>query len=181
MPILKKGLLRFVWVSLLLILPFSACAPAVNPACPNNIKIGVTFTMDDLNAKSEQEEGYRLALGEVNQEGIAEGCKVELIYPKNQKSQAADVQKDVQDLVDQGALAILAAQTNDGAQRIAQVSKYFNIPVVIPADTGDEIVDVSENAWYFRINPKNSDYAVAAFNQLKFNKPVGSITCGDSV
>ena len=142
-----------------------ACAKAQVSACPG-LKIGVLFTSDDIGGKSELDEGYQQALKEINAKGIAGGCKIELIYPKNQKVVTADIAKDVQDLVDQGALVILSAQTDDASKRIAKVSNYLNIPVVIPVDTGDEILTSGETPWFVRINPKNDEYASAVMNYV---------------
>jgi len=152
-------------LALVLSTGLGACARVQQAACPD-LKVGVLFTSEDDLAKSELEAGYQEALKEINAKGIAGGCKVELVYPQSQKTAADEVARDVQDLVDQGALVILSAQTSGASKRIARVSRYLNIPVIIAVETGDEILETTENPWFVRINPANADYPATVFKFL---------------
>jgi ABC-type branched-subunit amino acid transport system substrate-binding protein len=162
----SKSMIRHKWLIILaMVLILTACGPAKTLACPP-IKIGIILNGSDTTANTEQNQGFEQALQQINAQGIGNGCKVELVYPsENQDPQAEKYQQDVQDLVTQGVVAIIAPTNDDGAQLVANIAGYFNIPVIIPADTGDEIMPANDQ-WIYRISPPMSDYAAAVMSQL---------------
>ena len=161
--VIRKGWQIVVLIGLLL----GACTPPAAPTCPT-IRIGVIFNSNDPTTTAQQKSGYDAAVQEINQTGIGQGCQVEWIEP--QASPAAgsdDPQRDVQDLALRGAVAIIAPPADGGAKRVASMSRFFSIPVVIPADSGDEIIESGKNNWNFRINPAGQEYASTAFDMVR--------------
>ncbi len=162
-------------IFLALVIMISACAPIQTLTCPP-IKIGVILNGTDTTANNEQSQGYEQAIKEINSGGIGQGCQVELIYSSGSKDPQTDnPQQDVQDLVTQGAVALIAPAANDAAQLVANMAVYFNIPVIVPADAGDEITP-ENNQWVYRITPTLSSYASAIFSMIA---AAGSSQSGD--
>jgi ABC-type branched-subunit amino acid transport system substrate-binding protein len=167
MPHFRRLLRKYWQIALLISLILGACSPAAAPTCPT-IRIGIIFNSNDPTTTTQQKTGYDGALQDINRAGIGEGCQVEWIEPQASADTGVDdPQRDVQDLAAQGAVAIIAPPADGGAKRVASMSGFFSIPVVIPADSGDEIIDSGNNNWVFRINPTTMDYASAAFEMVR--------------
>ena len=153
------------WLLVIIVLALAACAPAQDASCPK-LKIGVSVVTEDTSAKLDQDQGYQAALNEINLQGVG-GCKLELTNPAEPKSTVGDVPRDVRGFADAGVVAILSEPSNDAAKRAAKMAGYFSIPVIISADTGDDIGVASEPQWFFRINPSQADYSLAAVKWIQ--------------
>jgi ABC-type branched-subunit amino acid transport system substrate-binding protein len=163
---LFRRIIQKSWpVLIILALGLSACGQAAVVPCAG-VKVGILLTNAEGAAKTELQAGYNEALKDVNVKGILNGCKVEAVLPKNTKTTNEDIAKDVQDLVDQGALAIVSAQDNDASKRMAKVSRYLQVPVIVSVDTGDEIIDTGDSSWFVRINPSNSSYPASMYKYI---------------
>ena len=122
----------------------------------------VTLTDGTVNWTSaselvqEQHDGFELA----NQD--AKFDEVNLSEGSNQD----DVQLAVRKLVEgqtenpksDPVLAMIGATTNQATARAAALANFFNVPMVIPSASGDNLLP-SNNLWAFQLNPPNSSYA----------------------
>jgi ABC-type branched-subunit amino acid transport system substrate-binding protein len=170
MQTLVRRLLRHWPLLLMLVMVLSACKPAAAPGCPT-IRIGVIFDTGDPASVSMQKAGYDAAVKDINQAGIGQGCQVEWVAPlAGQEVVTNNPQLDVQSLTGLGVVAIVAPPSDSIARQVASISRYFSIPVLIPADSGDEIIESGKNNWNFRINPASRDYASAAFALVQANR-----------
>ncbi|MCJ7625578.1 MAG: ABC transporter substrate-binding protein [Anaerolineaceae bacterium] len=148
---------------------FSGCVfkkSTEETVCPP-IQIGVILAENDSGIGQEQKDGYEFALQEINEAGGIFGCPIELSYQDEGKD--ADIetaQVAVLDLADEGVVAILGATSSDATMRTAAIASYFKIPLVIPAEIGDEVTQRS-NQWIFRLNTANISYSNVAFNMIK--------------
>ena len=71
----------------------TACVPAIHLAVPipavqkiacRGIPIGIVIGSSDLTDAVDQQEGYELALQQVNQAGGIQGCQVRLVYDRSE-------------------------------------------------------------------------------------------------
>ncbi|MDD1749712.1 MAG: ABC transporter substrate-binding protein [Methanothrix sp.] len=155
-------------ICLVLALVLSACNTAAtnNKSCPP-LAVGVVVAGSDVSGGQEQREGYELALSEINQAGGVLGCPVSLVYQsEGDSANPDDAQVAMLNLSDQGVLAVLGSTSNDATKRVAAISSYFKIPVLVATETGDDILTLG-SSWVFRIPPANKTAAGAAFDMVK--------------
>ncbi len=165
MKILRPG-----WrVCLILILLLSACKAASTTSgipCPP-LLVGVVVAESGVSGAQEQRDGYELALSEINQAGGVQNCPVKLVYEsEGSPANPDDAQVAMLNLSDRGVLAVLGSTSNSAAKRVAAISSYFKIPVLISTETGDDILEVG-SSWVFRIPPTNKSAAGMAFDMVK--------------
>jgi ABC-type branched-subunit amino acid transport system substrate-binding protein len=156
-------------ICLCLMLFLSACNTAIATkavACPP-LLIGVVVAESGVSGAQEQRDGYELALSEINQAGGVQNCPVKLVYEsEGNPTNPDDAQVAMLNLSDQGVLAVLGSTSNNAAKRVAAISSYFKIPVLISTETGDDILEVG-SSWVFRIPPTNKSAAGVAFDMVK--------------
>ncbi len=156
-------------ICLALILLMSACGPASAPktaACPP-LKVGVVVAESGVSGAQEQRDGYELALSEINKAGGVQNCPITLAYEsEGSPANPDDAQVAMLNLSDQGVLAVLGSTSNNAAKRVAAISSYFKIPVLISTETGDDILEVG-SSWVFRLPPTNKSQAGLAFDMVK--------------
>ncbi len=156
-------------IFLALVFLLSACRPAAatpSIACPP-LLVGVVVAENGVSGAQEQRDGYELALSEVNQAGGVQNCPVRLVYEsEGSLANPDDAQVAMLNLSDQGVLAVLGSTTNNAAKRVAAISSYFKIPVLISTETGDDILEVG-TSWVFRLPPTNKSAAGVAFDMVK--------------
>lgn len=155
-------------ICLILALALGACKPAATNTkpCPP-LTVGVVAAGSDVSGGQEQREGYDLALNEINQAGGVLGCPISLVYqPEGDSANPDDAQVAMLNLSDQRVLAVLGSTSNDATKRVAAISSYFKIPVLVATDTGDDILTLG-SSWVFRIPPANKTAAGMAFDMVK--------------
>jgi branched-chain amino acid transport system substrate-binding protein len=134
--------------------------------CPP-ILIGVILAEDDGGIGQEQKDGYEFALQEINEAGGVFDCQIELSYKDEGKGTDIETaQVAVMDLADDGVVAVLGATSSDATMRAAAIASYFEVPMIIPAEIGDEVTQRG-NQWIFRLSAANVTYANVAFDMIK--------------
>lgn len=155
----------------------TACTPALRLPNPfaavqqitcKAIPIGVVIGADGIPAAQDQQEGYDLAAQQINQAGGIQGCPIRLVYNRTEGdgTNPDAVQAAMLELADGGQVAVLGATSSAATKRIAAISQYIKMPVVITPDTSDDLM-ANGSAWIFRINPAESSYASTAFDMVK--------------
>ncbi len=165
--------MNFVWnrwrICLAMVLLLSACKPAPASStvpCPP-LLVGVVVAENGVSGAQEQRDGYELALSEINKAGGVQNCPVRLVYEsEGNPANPDDAQVAMLNLSDQGVLAVLGSTSNNAAKRVAAISSYFKIPVLISTETGDDILEVG-SSWVFRIPPTNQSAAGMALDMVK--------------
>lgn len=163
-----NALWRFVVIGVLLLV---GCAPAgATPVCPP-IRVGVIMDARDSSAAKQQIIGFDAAIKDINQAGIGENCPLEWVAAKDLSSGAAsDPQQVMKELVGEGVVAVIAPTSAAGAKRTAAMARYFSVPVIIPGDSDDEILEGDQASWSFQINPSAKAYATAAFEMVRLSQ-----------
>lgn len=158
-----------LYAILVMLILLSGCGGKGAPeekVCPT-ILIGIILAEDDGGVGQEQKDGYEFALQEINDAGGVYDCQIELSYKDEGKN--ADIetaQVAVMDLADDGVVAILGASSSDATMRAAAIASYFKVPLIIPAEIGDEVTQRG-NQWIFRLSAANIAYTDVAFDMIK--------------
>lgn len=79
----------------------------------------------------------------------------------DERSQQSDFQRMMRDLVEDKSDplgSIIGATTNNGTSRSSSLVNFFNIPMIIPSASGENIFP-SDNLWAFRLSAPSSAYA----------------------
>ena len=82
-----------------------------------------------------------------------------------------ELQKSVRNMVegtnaeDMRAVAILGATSNEATARTAALVNFFNVPMLIPTASGDNLMP-SNNVWAFQLSAPGSAYARHLFGQV---------------
>jgi branched-chain amino acid transport system substrate-binding protein len=181
MTCFRKGLVGCLILGLLL----SACVPAIK--LPTNlpiklpfalpgatisscqpIPVGIVIGAEDVADAQDQQAGYELAASEINQAGGVQGCSIRLVYNRSegQGTNPDAVQAAMLELADGGEVAVLGATNSAATKRIAAISQYIKMPVVITPDTPDDLMS-NGSSWIFRINPASKSYAAASASLIK--------------
>ncbi len=110
---------------------------------------------------SEQQSGYDQA-----------SKALDLDYPTIQASEGAgadNVQLAVRALVEEDDVTVIVGSTtNEAAMRAVSLVNFFNIPMIVPSASGDNILP-SNNLWAFNLSAPSSSYATYIFGSLILN------------
>lgn len=158
----------FLWLILAILLSMqAACTPARAQETCKGIPVGVMIAGSEMDEAQEQKDGYELALKEINSAGGVQGCPLRLVYNASDGRDASPdkVQAGLLDLTEQGVMAVLGATTNDGSKHLSAIAGYTGTPVLITADTADDL-QYNTSAWVFHLNPTNKAYASAVFDMV---------------
>ena len=159
----------------ILLLLLVACAPVEKQAT-----LGIISAVDSqslspgvLGFGAEQKSGYGLAESAQN--------NAMLFRYKPESSLPDEVQVTVRGLVEdtsQPAMALIGASTNASTTRMAALSNFFNVPMVIPSAIGDNLLP-SSNLWAFRLSAPGSTHAAHLFGTLLTRQTLADLTTGD--
>jgi ABC-type branched-subunit amino acid transport system substrate-binding protein len=155
------------WIGLVgllsLALIISACSPVT---LSTNKPVGglwdVTLTngkmdwTDASNLVQEQHDGFELANQEAkfDEVSFSEGNNqddVQLAVRKMVEGQTENPKSDP-------VLAMIGATSNQATSRAAALANFFNVPMIIPSASGDNLLPAN-NLWAFQLTPPNSAYA----------------------
>lgn len=173
MNLFQKGKKSLILLLLFVLVGCSSGKFAKAPQCPP-LRIGVVIADETQESGLEQKRGYEMALAEINGAGGVQGCPVELIYKgEGEEADTESAQVAVLQLADENVLAILGGTTNDATMRAAAIASYFEVPLLIPATTGDEITQRG-NQWAFRLSASNQSGAGEAFGMIRSELGAGA-------
>jgi len=115
--------------------------------------------LGDINSlASEQQIGYDLGIKNETEE-------VQLIQA-GEGDKKDDVQLAIRSLVEkERVMAIVGGTSNEATMRAASLVNFFNIPMVVPSASGEELLP-SNNLWVFRLSAPSSSYANYIFGTL---------------
>jgi ABC-type branched-subunit amino acid transport system substrate-binding protein len=107
---------------------------------------------------TEQQTGYDLGLQN-------ETYEVQLIQA-GEGDLKDEVQLAIRSLVEKDrVMAIVGGTSNEATMRAASLVNFFNIPMVVPSASGEELIP-SNNLWVFRLSAPSSAYANYIFGTL---------------
>jgi branched-chain amino acid transport system substrate-binding protein len=125
-----------------------------------------SLTGADSEFGKAQQEGYDVALDEINKAGGILGKQVKLVYLDDQ-SKPAEAAKDVDQLVSQqNAQAILGPYSSGSALAVAKKADNYKIPVIVPTATAANVTETGSK-YVFRVCATSDDYAKAIVDLLK--------------
>jgi ABC-type branched-subunit amino acid transport system substrate-binding protein len=155
---------RFFQVFVLLLgLTLAACGPA---AATSNTPIGSLWDVTVLKGKVDWAAASNLA--QEQHTGFTLANKTakfdEVIFSEGNRQD--DVQAAVRAMVEgrtetpksDPVLGMLGATSNQATARAASLANFFNVPMLIPAASGDNLLPAN-NLWAFQLSPPNSAYA----------------------
>ena len=88
------------------------------------------------------------------------------VYTFSEGNRKDNVQTAVRSMVEGQAegpgidpvIAVLGATSNEGTARAAALANFFNVPMLVPSASGDNLLP-SNNLWAFQLSASNSAYA----------------------
>jgi len=143
------------WVCL-----FLAACQAVTPFNAAGILVEETADVPNVGVTlvAEQTSGYQQA-------GTAADFDLVLKYA-TEGSQEDDVQVAMRTLAEkEKVLVVLGATSNEASMRAAALANFFNVPLVIPNSTADNLLP-SNNLWSFRLSAPGEAHAAFLFGQI---------------
>ncbi|MCC7418228.1 MAG: ABC transporter substrate-binding protein [Acidobacteria bacterium] len=152
-------------------LTFAACGGGQRGAAAGDaatFKIGVITSLTGPAAAFGQahENGYAIALGEINARGGVKGKPIELVYYDDQSRPDQAVQ-GVNKLIDRdGVPIVLGAYSSENTRAIVPAVTQKQVPLLMPTATADNVMD-SNSPWVFRLCAGSSAYASATLDFLK--------------
>lgn len=117
----------------------------------------------------EQHTGYTLA-----GENLSEYPFTDIFSAEG--NQQDDVQIAVRGMVEENEnpiAALIGATTNEATMRAASLVNFFNVPMIVPTASGDNLLP-SNNLWAFRLSAPGSAYAKYLFGTLLTKSEFGS-------
>ena len=158
-PILKK----LLFCCLLVGLSLSACSRSTSTDL--NYPIGSIWTVPVENGEADWEAASALAQEQHTGFSLANEASTFDVYPFSEGNKQDDVQTAVRAMVEgqaEGAgdpvAAIFGATSNEATTRTAALANFFNVPMIVPSTSGDNLLP-ENNLWAFQLNPPNSAYA----------------------
>lgn len=125
-----------------------------------------SITGADSEFGKAQQEGYNVALDEINKSGGILGKQVKLVFLDDQ-SKPAEAAKDVDQLVSQqSAQAILGPYSSGSALAVVNKANSYKIPVIVPTATASNVTETGSK-YVFRVCATSDDYAKAIVDLLK--------------
>jgi ABC-type branched-subunit amino acid transport system substrate-binding protein len=186
----KKGysLVRkivFNFFFLLLVFILAACGPA---AATSNTPIGVLWDVSVSDGKVDWASASNLV--QEQHTGLELANKTakfdEVVFPEGNRLD--EVQAAVRAMVEgrtespksDPVFAMLGATTNQSTTRAAALANFFNIPMLIPSASGDNLLP-ENNLWAFQLNPPNSAYADYILGSVMTQQTLRSSSASDLV
>ena len=122
--------------------------------------LGSAISWDTASpAVIEQHSGYLLA-----QQAVTEVKLDDREYSEG--SQQDDIQMNLRKMAETDHIfAMVGASTDASTMRAASLVNFFNIPMIIPSATGDNLLPAT-NQWAFRLSAPGSAYAAYMFGTL---------------
>lgn len=171
----KKGLCAFAALSLLGVLTLglvgcggSNVASSQGGSDSGTLKIGVitSETGTDSEFGKAQEDGYKLAVDEINKRGGIIDKQVKLVF-LDDKSNAQEAAKDVDQLVNQEHVQLILGPYSSGsALSVAKKATTYKVPIIVPTATAKNVTETGSK-YVFRLCATSDDYAQAIINLLK--------------
>jgi ABC-type branched-subunit amino acid transport system substrate-binding protein len=163
-----KRTTRLLAILLLVPLALSGCGRA-NSSANQRYPIGSIWAAPAL----EGVVTWQTASGMVTEQhdGFAAGMKAVTTIRQDsvesaEGNQADDVQVAIRTMVETDQdIAVIGATTNEATVRAASLVNFFNVPMIVPAAYGDDLLP-STNLWAFRLSAPGSAYAAYFFNSL---------------
>ena len=93
-------------------------------------------------------------------------------------AQQGDIQRTFRDLAEDPQaplLAILGATSNNASSHAASLANFFNIPMLVPSASGDNLFP-SNNLWAFRLSAPGTAYANYLFGSLITKQAMDTIS-----
>lgn len=110
---------------------------------------------------SEQRTGYALA-GQNLENYLLQDVVA------GESSQEGDIQVAIRAMVEDEkdpVVAVMGATTNEATMRAASLVNFFNVPMLVPSASGDNLLP-SNNIWAFRLSAPGSAYANYMFGSV---------------
>ncbi len=162
---MKKNRSVFALGSLLIatIMGLSACSRSTSTDL--SYPIGSIWTVPVLDGEADWEAASTLA--QEQHTGFSLGNEeVDFnAYTFSEGNRQDDVQTAVRAMVegqaegaDDPVAAIFGATSNEATTRTAALANFFNLPMIVPSASGDNLLP-ENNLWAFHLSPSNSSYA----------------------
>ena len=160
----KKPIPKILMLCCLLVgLSLSACSRSTS--IDLSYPIGSIWTVPVADGKADWEAASVLAQEQYTGFSLAnEGSGFD-VYPFSEGNKQDDVQTAVRAMVegqaegaDDPVAAIFGATSNEATTRTAALANFFNVPMIVPSASGDNLLP-ENNLWAFELSPPNSAYA----------------------
>jgi ABC-type branched-subunit amino acid transport system substrate-binding protein len=171
MRIIEEFALRKTWLLTLLIVSLlSGCALPQGAAFDPVVPVGSLWKVP-LAASGDLTWDSASELAKEEHDGYLQGRQSFKDVKFSDKeagegSQTDDIQITVRKMAEnEKVVAILGSTTNSATMRISSLVNFFNIPMIIPSATGDNVTP-STNVWAFRLSAPGSAYASYMFGTV---------------
>jgi len=147
-------------------------AAAATPKDDIVIGLSVEDTGPNATVQAASGEGMRAAAEAINDAGGIDGAKIKIVE-RDSGGDAAKVILNVQEMIDEGAVAIIGPQTGGACQAVAPTLAKAGVPgvCVTPADLPED------DSYVFGIGVELKQVDAAVFEELaKENKKVGVLS-----
>jgi ABC-type branched-subunit amino acid transport system substrate-binding protein len=159
--LIKHNHFGFTYI-LLSVLLLSACQAAVTTNSPIGSLWDVTVENGKVdwstasNLAQQQHTGFELAnkTAKFDEVIFSEGNRLDEV----QAAVRAMVEGQTESPRSDPVLGILGATSNQATARAASLANFFNVPMLIPSASGDNLLPAN-NLWAFQLSPPNSAYA----------------------
>ena len=183
---MKKSYKQKVLGTVLCLIMFvSACGPA---AASSNTPIGILWDVPAGDGKvdwsvassmaQEQHTGFELAnkTAKFDEVIFSEGNRLDEVQDAVRIMVEGQTETPKSDPV----LAMLGATSNQATARAAALANFFNLPMLIPSASGDNLLPVN-NLWAFQLSPPNSAYANYIIGTVMTKQTLRSSSASDLV
>lgn len=161
---MKKPLTKnfIITIGLLLLLTLSACRSTKSSAVP----IGGLWDVTAKNGQADWNTASLLAQEEHNGFELANQTAGFNEFDFSEGNRQDDVQVAVRTMVEgqtnspkiDPVLVLVGATSNEATSRATALSNFFNLPMVVPSASGDNLLPTN-NLWAFQLSVPNSAYA----------------------
>ena len=127
--------------------------------------VGSIWTVPVSDGKADWEAASALAQEQHAGFSLANEASGFNVYPFSEGNKQDDVQTAVRsmvegqaDVADDSVAAVFGATSNEATARTAALANFFNVPMIVPSASGDNLLP-ENNLWAFQLSPPNSAYA----------------------
>ena len=142
-------------------LPANTPQPQLSTATPQS-GLPTNTPQPGLSSAAKQDSGYQHAEAEAQQYPF---LKMDYQPENNPQEEIAVTVRRLVESKDQPVIALLGATSNESSMRLASLSNFFNLPMIIPSSVGDNLLP-SNNLWGFRLSAPGASHAQYFFGSV---------------